>query len=99
MIEEYAEDLVSLTDEDGKEYNFEVLDSIDTGEKYYVALTPYVNGDDESEIEDDGSLIIMEVIEEDDGLTYLEIEDDDEYNTIADEFITRLQDYYDIDAD
>ena len=40
----------------------------------------------------------MKAVEEDDGETYFEeIEDDDEYETVADNFINRLEDFYEID--
>lgn len=96
MQEEYQPDLVSLSDDEGKEYNFEVLDSFDENDTQYVAMTPY---DDENELDEeiDGSLVIMKVVEEDGENYFVEIEDDDEYERIANEFVTRLQDYYEID--
>ena len=40
----------------------------------------------------------MKSIEEENGDTYFEeIEDDDEYETVADNFINRLEDFYEID--
>ena len=97
MQEDYTPDLISLSDDEGNEYNFEVLDAIETDDARYVALTP-VFDDPEDQVNDDGSLIIMKEVEEPDGeLYYVEIEDDEEYETVGDAFIARLQDYYEID--
>ena len=99
MNEEYTPDLIELTDEDGNKYNFEVLDAYEDGDDKYVALSP-CNEDGSPLKDDDGTLIIMKAVEEDDGETYFEeIEDDDEYETVADNFINRLEDFYEIDED
>lgn len=96
MNEEYTPDLVELTDEEGNTYNFEVIDAYEDGDDKYVALTP-CNEDGSPMENDDGSLIIMKAIEEMDETYFEEIEDDDEYNTVADNFINRLEDFYEID--
>ena len=96
MQEEYQPDLVSLSDDKGNEYNFEVLDSFDEDDTQYVAMTPYAE-EDEVDEELDGSLVIMKVVEENGENYFVEIEDDDEYERIANEFVGRLQDYYEID--
>ena len=97
MNEEYTPDLVELTDEEGNTYNFEVIDAYEDGDDKYVALTP-CNEDGSPVEDDDGPLVIMTAIEEENGDTYFEeIEDDDEYETVADNFINRLEDFYEID--
>lgn len=96
MSEEYGNDYISLTDEDGTEYQFELLDRLETEDGDYVALMP-VHEDPKDTLEDNGELVILKVVEED-GEEYFEnIEEDDEYDTVADAFIARLQDLYDID--
>ena len=50
MQEEYTPDLISLSDDDGKEYNFEVLDSYDEQEVQYVAMTPYYTETDDENV-------------------------------------------------
>ena len=99
MNEEYTPDLVELTDEEGNTYNFEVLDAYEDGNDRYVALSPCKEDGSPTE-DDDGTLVIMKSIEDEDGETYFEeIEDDDEYETVADNFINRLEDFYEIDED
>ena len=85
MNEEYTPDLVELTDDEGNTYNFEVIDSIeDEGN--------HKNGNPT----DDDSLIIMKEVLEGEEIFYEEIEDDNEYETISDAFINRLEDYFEI---
>ena len=96
MSEEFLPDILSLTDEEGNEYNFEVLDRIETDDGRYVALLP-VYDDPNEQLQDSGELVILKVFEED-GEEYLEqIEDEDEYATVSDAFINRLQDLYEIE--
>ncbi len=94
--EEYNPDLISLTDDEGKEYNFEVLDAIETDTARYLALLP-VYDDPKLMLEDSGELVIVKVAEENGEEYYCEIEDDDEYETVADAFVERLEDFFEID--
>ena len=95
MSEEFMPDLISLIDEDDNEYNFEVLDRIETDDGRYMALTP-IYDDPQEQLNDSGELVILKVFEED-GEEYLEqIDDEDEFATISDAFINRLQDLYEI---
>ena len=94
--QEYNPDLITLTDENGKEYTFEVLDAIETDEARYLALLPTFD-DPQKMLEDSGELVIVKVGEEDGEEYYYEIEDDDEYEMIAEAFVERLEDYFEID--
>ena len=93
---DYNPDIINLTDDEGNEYNFEVLDAIESDDGRYLALLP-VHETAEELLEDSGELVIVKVGEED-GEEYLyPIEDDDEYETIADAFVDRLEDFFEID--
>lgn len=94
--EDYDPDIITLSDDDGKEYTFEVLDAIETDADRYLALLP-VYDDPKKMLEDSGELVIVKVVEEDGEEFYSEIEDDDEYDTIADAFVDRLEDFFEID--
>ncbi|MCQ2441156.1 MAG: DUF1292 domain-containing protein [Clostridia bacterium] len=94
--EEYNPDLVTLSDDDGKEYNFEVLDAVETDTDRYLALLP-IYDDPQKMLDDSGELVIVKVVEEDGEEFYCEIEDDDEYETIADAFVDRLEDFFEIE--
>ncbi|MBR3968573.1 MAG: DUF1292 domain-containing protein [Clostridia bacterium] len=94
--EEYNPDIVTLSDDEGKEYNFEILDAIETDTARYLALLPQYD-DPQAMLDDSGELVIVKVGEENGEEFFYEIEDDDEYETIADAFVDRLQDLFEID--
>ncbi len=94
--EEYNPDLITLTDDDGKEYNFEVLDAIETDTARYLALLPQYD-DPKDLLDDSGELVIVKVGEENGEEYFYEIEDDDEYETVADAFVDRLENFFEID--
>ena len=78
---EYNPDLISVVDETGIQHTFEELDRIETDEGRFVALLP-VYDDAEEILDDDGELIILSVVEDEDGETYLEpIEDEKLFRT------------------
>ena len=96
MTEEYNPDIITLEDDDGKEYTFEVLDRIETDEAKYIALLP-VYETPEKLLEDSGELVILKVAEQNGEEYFEDIEDDDEYDMVADAFTDRLQDIFEID--
>ena len=93
---EYEPYILSLTDEDGKEYNLEVLDDIDYEDNRYMALQP-VYDDPQKMLEESGELVILKVVPDGDDEALIEIEDDDESEEVASIFTDRLQDYFEID--
>ncbi len=94
--EDYGNDIVTLVDENGKETEFEIVDSLVTDNNEYFALIPTETADNLSE--NDGELVILKVVEEN-GEEFLEpIEDDEEYESIAEIFMERLEDLYDFES-
>ena len=96
MNNEYNPDLITLSDDDGKEYTFVVLDAIETDEARYLALLPTYD-DPQKMLDDSGEVVIVKVGEENGEEYFYEIEDDDEYESVADAFINRLEDFFEID--
>lgn len=96
LQEEYSPDIITLTDEEGAEYSFEVIDAADFDEVRYLAVVPYSEGGEA--LEEDAELVIMRV-GEDENDEYLDVvEDEEELNRIGALFAERLADLYDIDA-
>lgn len=92
--QEYEPDYISLIDEDGAELLFEVADRYQDAatSQRYIALIPVSQNPDEESDE----LIFMKVFEEN-GETFLDpIEDDTEFEAVADVFEQRLSDEFDI---
>ncbi len=96
MSEEYRPDLYSLTDEDGKEQMFELLDSMEYEGETYYALTPYYEDGDEA-LQDDGAVVILKSEYEGDEEMMVTIEDDEEYDRIGNIFIERINAMFDFD--
>ena len=93
--EDYGNDYVTLVDENGKETEFEIVDSLVTENNEYFALIPTETA--ENIDSDDGELVILKVVEED-GQEFLEpIEDDEEYEEISEIFIDRLEELYEFE--
>ncbi len=92
----YEPDILSVTDEDGNEILFELLERYETDDAAYVAITEY--RDDAEEIVDaDYEVIILKVIEQD-GDEYLEeIEDEMEYEQVSDILMGMVEQKYDVD--
>jgi len=103
MVDNYEENfgnnIVSVVDEEGVEHTFEELDRIETDDGRYIALLPIYNEAEEI-LDGDGELIILSVIEDEDGETYLEpIEDENLFNEIGQIFEERLADYFEFDEE
>jgi len=87
------EDVVILTDEDGKEVRFLHLMTFDFEDSFYVALTPEESMDG---IEP-GEVLLLEIVEDEDGEDlYVPIEDEAHLDRVWEEF-ERL--YYEEDED
>ena len=93
----YEPDIISVTDEDGKEILFELLERYETEDNTHVAITEY--RDDETEIvEADFEVIILKVVEDKNGDEYLEeIQDDNEYEQVSDILMAKVEQKYDVE--
>ena len=79
-------DLISLLDDEGNEYEFEVLDEIDYKDGHYYALMPTFDLPDQ-DIESGSTYMIFEAVEDENGEPQLaEIEDVDLLDEIAEIF-------------
>lgn len=95
----YDFDIITVTDDDGVEHQFEEIDRIETDDgNKYVAMLPIFENSEEL-LEDDGEVIILKVIEEK-GETYLiEIDNETEFNEIRDLFQERLDELFEYDEE
>lgn len=93
---DYEIDRISLLDDDGVEYEFEILDVINENGRKFYALSPMV--DDENQfIEDSGEYYIMEeIIEEDEeGPILADIEDEELLDHLAEIFESHFDEMFD----
>ncbi len=77
--EEGQVDVLTLTDDEGVEHEFEVLGTYEENGKVYYALIPY---DDEEADE----FYVFEYSEDEEGAILSEVEDDEELDRISDIF-------------
>ncbi|MDD6673465.1 MAG: DUF1292 domain-containing protein [Eubacteriales bacterium] len=96
--EEYYEpDLLSVTDEDGNEIVFELLERYETDDDVYVAITEYHDVAEEI-VEADYEVIILKVVNDENGDEYLEeIQDDIEYEQVSDILMSMVEKKYDVE--
>ena len=97
MAEEFVGDeIFTLTDEDGNESEFELIASQDINGSTYVALVPYTEDNKDSEEQD---YVVLKLITDENGEDLLvTIDDDDEFETVAEVFEDMLFDEIDYDA-
>lgn len=94
--ENYEPDIISVTDDDGNEILFELLERYENDNGVYVAITEY-RDDAEYIVEADYEVIILKVAEEN-GDEYLEeIEDEAEYNEVSEILMNKIEQQYDVE--
>lgn len=85
MSGEYGNDFVTIVDDDGNEFELELLDEIDYDGQTFAAFLPA----DMDENDPDYGLILLAVTEDENGDQLFEsIDDDDRLNEVYDAFQT-----------
>lgn len=77
MSEDYGSDFITIIDEDGIEYELEVLTNIEYNGQTYLAVTPATD-DDTADVE----VSILKSVEEDGEPILCAIEDENELETV-----------------
>ena len=84
MEDQYGSDFISITDEDGKDYELEVLAELEYEGSRYLALIPAGEDDDAEDLE----VSILKAVEENGEEILVTVDDDEElenvYNTLMD---------------
>ncbi len=89
-LEEELVNIIPLVDEEtGEEFQFEIIDDADIDGQRYLALVPV-----EEEVDE---FIVLKVIEDGDDTRLETIDDDDEFDKVADFFNDRLFEEVDYD--
>ena len=93
----YEPDLLSVTDEDGNEIVFELLERYETDDDVYVAITEYHDTADKI-VDADYEVIILKVVNDENGDEYLEeIQDEMEYEQVSDILMAMVEKKYDVE--
>ncbi|MFR5875984.1 MAG: DUF1292 domain-containing protein [Eubacterium sp.] len=92
----YEPDILSVTDENGNEILFELLERYETDEDVYVAITEF--RDDDEIVEADFEVVILKVVTDENGDEFLEeIQDDMEYEQISDILMAKVEEKYEVE--
>ena len=102
-VEEWDEEEIevyTLEDEEGNESEFTLIKRMEIDGASYVAFEPF---DSEAAEDDEDSFVILKVINENGEEIFVTIEDDDEFDTVADIFedqlMEEMQEYEEEDED
>ncbi|MCL2843554.1 MAG: DUF1292 domain-containing protein [Oscillospiraceae bacterium] len=87
MTNEFGGDFISITDEDGNEFELELLDALVHNDIYYHAFVPTTEGDDD---EEEVEIIILKAVEEDGEELLTTLDSEEELQTVYDLFMERL---------
>ena len=86
MSEDFGSDFLTITDEEGNEFELEHLDTIESNDHIYMAFLPA----DMDEDDEDYGIIILKVVEVDGEDILSSIDDENEQNAIHELFMERL---------
>ncbi len=88
-INEMEFEVVTMTDENGEEIEFSIIDNVACGgERYLLVVETELMDDDETD-----AIILKEVSINTDDVTYELVEDDAEFDRVADLFAQKGEDY------
>ena len=89
MSEAYGDDFITIIDDDGQEFELEVLDSMDYKDQTFVAFLP-ANMDENDP--DYGIIILRSILDENGDELFESIDDDDELQDVYEHFSILLFD-------
>ena len=97
MSEEFGPDFISVTDEDGNEFELELVDTLEHNGVTYFALFPAVGEDEETgepiDVDADDEeygLVIMKAVEEDGEQILSTLDTDEELEEVYNLFMERF---------
>lgn len=93
---ELGDEFYTLTDEDGNEYKFEMIGRCELGGNVYYAFTPIDDGSGDEEFSE--YTILKEVTDPSGETEWVSIDDDDEFEDVADYFDDLFAEEIDYDA-
>lgn len=97
MDEGYGSNYITIEDEDGNEFELELVDTLEHGGVTYYAMFPAVAADEETgeprdvDVDDEEyGLVIMKVVQEGGEELLSTLDSDEELDTVYDLFMERL---------
>lgn len=89
MSEEYGANFITVTDEDGNEFELEHLDTLEFNGQTYLAFFPTVQ-EGETENEEDLGLVILKSIQENGEELLSTLDSDEEIDAVYEQFMKEL---------
>ena len=90
MNKEHGGDFISMTDDEGNEVEFELLDILQHNDIYYHAFIEPESEDSEESEEEELEIIILKAVQADGEELLVELDDEEELNRVYDLFMERL---------
>ena len=87
MSEEFGSDIITIVDDDGTEFELELLDTMDYKGQTFTAFLPANMDEDDP---DYGIIILRSVIDENGDELFESIDDDDELQDVSEHFSVLL---------
>ncbi len=94
MSEEFGNNYVLLTDEDGNEVEFEHIDTVEVDGQMYMAFIPA-----QLAVDEEAEVVILKVVEEDGEEVLVSVEDDEEADRIFSIVMERVEEMYEEDGE
>ena len=94
MSEDFGNDYVVLTDEDGNEVEFEHIDTVEVDGQMYMAFIPA-----ELAVDEEAEVVILKVVKEDGEEVLVSVEDDAEADRVFAIVMERVEDMYEEDGE
>ena len=91
MADGFGSNYITISDDDGNNYEFEHHDTIELNDTFYLACLPT----DIDENDPDYGIVILKQEEGEDGELYLVVPDEEESETAYDEYMRRLYEDWD----
>lgn len=89
MSDDFGSDFITIVDDDGQEFELEVLDTMDYNGKTYTAFLPTNMDEDDPEF---GMIILRSVLDEKGEELFESVDDDDELQDVYEHFMVLLFD-------
>ena len=90
MNDNYEPIIYTLTDQEGNEKQFELLDSMDIDNQTYYALTPHCEEPEEAAAGEAGELIVLKSVYQGNEELWATVDDEEEYERIGNIFLEKL---------
>ena len=86
MDSEFGNDFITISDDDGNEFELEHIDTIEMGDELYMVFLPaYMDDNDE-----DYGVVILKVVEEDGEEQFHSVDDAEELEAVHEIYMNRL---------